>query len=191
MANTSNQANMFASRPLAELQAENAAAEQAERERRAAPAAAVPATVAAEAPRRMAPVPVLDISFEDLPDQEYEEFNFPLKTTPGVIYTLGLDDDSVLFEIQEVAMEESQNQIILFALNATFRRAVYEDGTEVENGRKMLMDAIDPHRRGAKESRKYLMEVVLSAIDRWTEELTDTSMRPQNRAQRRARSRRR
>lgn len=186
MANTSNQAHMFASRPLAELQAENAAAEQAERER-----PEPPATIAPEPPRRTAPVPVLDISFEDLPDQEYEEFNFPLKTTPGVIYTLGIDDDSVLFEIMEVSREESPNEIIMFALSATFRRAVHEDGTEVENGRKMLMDAADPHRRGEKESRKYLMEVVLSAIDRWTEELTDTSMRPQNRAQRRARSRRR
>lgn len=182
---------MFASRPLAELQAEQAAAEQAERERRAAPAAVVPATVAAEAPRRTVPVPVLDISFEDLPDQDYEEFNFPLKTTPGVIYTLGIEDDGVLFEIMEVLREDSLNEAITFALGATFRRAVHEDGTEVENGRKMFLDAIDPHRRGEKESRKYLMEVVGSAIDRWTEELTDTSMRPQNRAQRRSRSRRR
>ena len=182
---------MFASRPLAELQAENAAAAQAERERQAASAAPAPATVAPEAVRRTAPVPVLDISFEDLPDQAYEEFNFPLKTTPGIIYTLGIDDDSVLFEIQEVAMEESQNAIMMFAFESTFRRAVYEDGTEVENGRKVFFDAIDPHRRGQKESRKYLLEVVLSAIDRWAEELTDTSMRPQNRAQRRARSRRR
>jgi hypothetical protein len=186
MANTSNQANMFASRPLAELQAENAAAEQAERERQAQPA-----TIAPEPPRRTAPVPVLDISFEDLPDQDYEEFNFPLKNSPGVIYTLGIDDDGVLFEIMEVLREDSLNEAISFALSATFRRAVYEDGTEVENGRKMFLDAIDPHRRGEKESRKYLMEVVGSAIDRWTEELTDTSMRPQNRAQRRARSRRR
>lgn len=178
---------MFASRPLAELQAENAAAEQAERERQMQPA-----TIAPEPPRRSAPLPVLDIDFEDLPDQEYEEFNFPLKTTPDVIYTLGIDDDSILFEIMEVSREDSLNETILFCLESTFRRAVYkEDGSEVENGLKMLMDAVDPHRRGEKESRKYLMGVVMGAIDRWAEELTDTSMRPQNRAQRRARSRRR
>lgn len=182
---------MFASRPLAELQAENAAAEQAERDRRAQPATPGPAAVAPEAPRRAAPVPVLDISFEDLPDQEYEEFNFPLKSTPGIIYTLGIDDDSVLFEIMEVSREEGLNETITFCLESTFRRAVYEDGTPVENGRKVFLDAIDPYRRGEKESRKYLMEVVLSAVDRWSEELTDTSMRPQNRAQRRSRSRRR
>jgi hypothetical protein len=189
MTNTSNQANMFASRPLAELQAENAAAEQAEKERRAQPAAAIDPTPAPV--RRAAPVPVLDISFEDLPDQDYEEFNFPLKNTPGIVYTLGIEDDSVLFEIMEASREDSPNEIIKFCLSATFRRAVYEDGTPVDNGLKVLLEATDPHRRGEKESRKYLMEVVLSAIDRWTEELTDTSMRPQNRSQRRARARRR
>lgn len=186
MANTSNQAHMFASRPLAELQAENAAAEQAERERQAQPV-----VHDAAPPRQTVPVPVVDISFEDLPDQEYEEFAFPLRVTPENVYVLGIDDDAILFEIMEVSRDESPNAIIEFVLTETFRRAVRAaDGTEVENGLKVLLDAINPNRKGEKESRKYLMEVVLSAIDRWAEELTDTSMRPQNRAQRR-RARRR
>lgn len=172
---------MFASRPLAELQAEQAA--NAERTFEGARA------VTTEAPRRAAPVPVLDINFEDLPDEAYEEFAFPLQTTPGTIYVLGIEDDSILFEIQEVARDEAANDIIKFALHSTFRRAIDAEGNEIEDGLKILMDAIDPNRKGPKERRKYLMEVVLAAVDKWSEELTDVSMRPMNRAQRRARRR--
>jgi hypothetical protein len=176
---------MFTSRPLAEMQAEQAALSSA----RSNGSVPEPET-AAQVPRRAAPLPVVDISFDDIPEQQYEDFAFPLRTTPGFVYVLGIDDDSVLFEIMEAAREDSPNEIIKFCLSATFRRAVDSEGNEVENGLRQLMEATDPHRRGEKESRKYLMEVVMSAIDRWCEELTDTSMRPQNRAQRRARSRR-
>lgn len=141
--------------------------------------------------RRTAQLPVVDISFEDIPEQEYEDFAFPLKTVPGIVWVLGIEDDAVLFDIMEVTREESPNEIIKFCLSATFKYAVDEEGNEIENGLKRLMEATDPHRRGEKESRKYLMEVCMSAVDRWCEELTDTSMRPQNRAQRRARPRRR
>lgn len=165
------------------MQAEQSAAAQSLPDPGAAP---VPAAAPA---RPSAPVPVLDIDFADLPEESYEEFAFPLQTTPGNIYVLGIDDDSILFELMEVARDDSPNEIIKFALHSTFRRALDSSGNEIENGRKVLMEAIDPHRNGPKERRKYLMDVVLAAVDKWSEELTDASMRPMNRAQRRARRR--
>lgn len=185
----SKQPQMFTSRPLAELQAEQI--QQAEAVKAKSNGSAPIDVGAAAAPRRTAQLPVVDINFEDLPEQEYEDFAFPLKTVPGTVWVLGIDDDAVLFDIMEVAREETPNEIIKFCLGATFRYAVDEEGNEVENGLRKLIDATDAHRRGEKESRKYLMEVVMSAIDKWCEELTDTSMRPQSRAQRRARPRRR
>ena len=178
---------MFTSRPLAEVQ-DQPSAGQAPSPNGAA--AAEPTPVAAAA-RRAVQLPVVDINFEDIPEQEYADFAFPLKTAPGIVWVLGIDDDAVLFDIMEVTREDSPNEIIKFCLGATFRYAVDENGDEIENGLKRLMDLTDPHRRGEKESRKYLMEVCMSAVDKWCEELTDTSMRPQNRAQRRARPRRR
>lgn len=184
---TENRSQSFASRPLAELQAEQAAESAkiiAGPDFEAEPLRAV------NSAGRVA-APIIDISFEDLPEQEYEEFAFPLKVTPDIVYVLGIEDDAILFEIMEVSREESPNQIIEFVLSQTFRRAVNaHDGSEIQNGLKVMLDAINPDRKGEHESRKYLMEVVLSAIDRWAEELTDTTMRPQNRAQRR-RARRR
>lgn len=168
---------MFTSRPLADAQAELSDKPES-------------AGVSASAGPRRA-VPVVDINFDDIPEQDYEEFAFPLKTEPGIVWVLGIDDDAILFEIMEAAREDSPNEIIEFCLTSTFRYAVDKNGHEVDNGLRKLMNAIDPHRKGPRESRKYLMEVVLSAIDRWCEELTDTSMRTPSRAQRRARSRRR
>lgn len=183
MTNASNQSYQFASRPLAELQAEQRAAASApthpEDDR----------TITGEQVRPSVTLPALDIHFEDLPDESYEEFHFPLKTTPGIVYTLGIDDDSVLFEIMDVTRDGTPTEIIEFFFDATFRRAVYEDGTEVPNGLKFFQKAINGGKPGERESRRYLMSVALAAIDRWSEELTDTSMRPMNRAQRRARRR--
>jgi len=171
------------SRPLAELQAE-----QPEHTPKPGGYTAEP-MIAAEAVKPSVPLPALDIHFEDLPDQEYEEFNFPLKTTPGVVYTLGIDDDAVLFAIMDVAAEGTTNDIIAYFFDATLRRAVHEDGTPVDKPLKYFQKAIDPKRREERESRRYLMSVITTAVDQWTEELTDTSMRPMNRAQRRSRRR--
>lgn len=172
---------MFASRPLADYQAQTAKA------------AIVDAKVVNSGPSepeyRTRDIPVVDIHFEDLPDEPYEEFNFPLKTTPGVIYTLGVEDDAVLFQVMDVAQDGSPNDIIDYFFKATFRRAIDEDGHEIDNGMRYLQNAISKGRPGQRESRRYLMSVVMAAIEKWTEELTDTSMRPANRAQRRARRR--
>jgi hypothetical protein len=174
---------MFASRPLAEMQAEQAA----EKQRSYTDAPAIAAETAQAV--RPAPMPTLDIHFEDLPDQDYAEFNFPLKTTPGVVYTLGIDDDAVLYEVMDVAAEGTPTDILDFFFAATLRRAVYADGSPVEKPLKYFLKATDPKRADQRESRRYLMSVVTTAIDQWTEELTDTSMRPVNRAQRRSRRR--
>lgn len=172
---------MFASRPLAELQAENAKSD------RGASAVAGPPDLGA--PSRAHQAPVVDIHFEDLPDEEYAEFIFPLKTTPGVYYVLGIDDDAVLYEVMDVARDGSPNDIIDYFFKATFRRALDESGNEITHGMRMLMNAIKKGVRGEHESRRYLMSVVSTAIENWSEEMTDTSMRPMNRAQRRARRR--
>lgn len=172
---------MFTSRPLAEMQAEQAAS---------AATAPNPTRRPYEGARVATPVPVLDMHFEDLPNEEYAEFNFDLKTTPGVIYTLGIEDDAILFEVMDVAQEGSPNEIIDFFFRSTFRRAVHEDGTPIEHGLRYFLNATSQEKApGERESRRYLMSVVTTAIDRWTEELTDTSMRPMNRAQRRSRRR--
>lgn len=177
---------MFASRPLGEYQAQTAKADaEAAAHRGAAAVAAAPA----EPVYRAREIPVVDIHFDDLPDEEYAEFNFPLKTTPGVVYTLGIEDDSVLFEIADIAQDGSPNDIINYFFKATFRRATDEHGNEIENGMRYLQNAISRGKPGDRESRRYLMSVVTTAIDNWSEELTDTSMRPANRAQRRARRR--
>lgn len=171
---------MFASRPLADYQAQ-------------------PQVLEPEAPRDMATagagarerheVPVVDIHFEDLPDEEFAEFVFPLETTPGVYYVLGIDDDAVLYDIQDVARDASNNDIIDFVFKHTFRRALNEQGEEIGQGLRMLLNAVNKGVRGKRESRRYLMSVVTTAVENWSEELTDTSMRPMNRAQRRARRR--
>lgn len=173
---------MFASRPLADYQAEHTPT---------APTieSSVVSSAPAEPSYRAREVPVVDIHFEDLPDEPYEEFNFPLKTTPGVVYTLGVDDDAVLFQVMDVAQDGSLNEIIDYFFKATFRRAVDEHGNEIENGMRYFQNAISKGRPGERESRRYLMSVAMAAIEKWTEELTDTSMRPMNRSQRRARRR--
>lgn len=173
---------MFTSRPLADYQVESiASAPTADTE--------AAASVPAEPVQRPHEVPVVDIHFDDLPDEPYEEFHFPLKTTPGVVYTLGVEDDAVLFQVMDVAQDGSPNDIIDYFFKATFRRAVDEHGAEIENGLRHFQNAISRGRPGQRESRRYLMSVVMAAIERWTEELTDTSMRPMNRSQRRARRR--
>jgi hypothetical protein len=175
--NTSDQQQIFASRPLAEYQAEAARETTSLNGVNAAPIT------------QAQPMPVLDIHFDDLPDEEYAEFNFPLRTTPGVIYTLGVEDDAVLFQIMDVAQDGSPNDIISYFFKSTFRRAVDENGAEIDNGLRYFQNAISTGKPGQRESRRYLMSVVTTAIEHWTEELTDTSMRPMNRAQRRARRR--
>lgn len=171
---------MFASRPLADYQAQAQASEpEASRE---ATAPSVGATQRRE-------VPVVDIHFDDLPDEEFAEFVFPLETTPGVYYVLGIEDDAVLYDIQEVARDASNNDIIDYVFKHTFRRALNEQGEEIGQGLRMLLNAINKGVRGKRESRRYLMSVVTTAVENWSEELTDTSMRPMNRAQRRARRR--
>lgn len=137
-------------------------------------------------------VPVVDMDFEDIPEQSYEDFAFRLPTTPEMVYVLGIDDDTVLFEILDFTKEGSASEIIDFFFESTFRRVLYADtGLEVDNGYKLLCQTIDDRPKNGKPvSRKYLMGVVTTAIDRWSEELTDTSMRP-NRASRRARRRKR
>lgn len=172
---------MFASRPLADYQAEQAEAAEPE-----TPKDLAVSNVGAKAHRE---VPVVDIHFEDLPDEEFAEFVFPLKTTPGVYYVLGIDDDAVLFEIQDVARDGSQNDVIDYFFKSTFRRALDDQGEEISHGLRMLLNAVTKGVRGQRESRRYLMSVVTTAIENWSEELTDTSMRPMNRAQRRARRR--
>jgi hypothetical protein len=180
--NASDQLQTFASRPLAEYQAESAAA--------GASRDATPPDAGAAAPRvPAAEVPVVDIHFDDLPDEDYAEFVFPLKTTPGIYYVLGIDDDAVLYEVMDVAQHGSPNDIIDYFFKSTFRRALDEQGNEVAHGMRILMNAINRGVQGARESRRYLMSVVTTAIENWSEEMTDTSMRPMNRAQRRARRR--
>jgi len=173
---------MFTSRPLADYQVESIASAPTADTEAVAPVPAEPA-------QRLHEVPVVDIHFDDLPDEPYEEFHFPLKTTPGVVYTLGVEDDAVLFQVMDVAQDGSPNDIIDYFFKATFRRAIDEHGTEIENGLRHFQNAISRGRPGQRESRRYLMSVVMAAIERWTEELTDTSMRPMNRSQRRARRR--
>lgn len=164
--------------PLADAQAQGAASTS--RANREAPA---------DPPPRIHAVPAIDMDFEDVPEQSYEDFAFRLHRTPDVVYVLGIDDDSTLFDVLDYTKEGSPNDIIEYFFEETFRRAVYaDDGTEVDQGLKVLFDAIDPRpKEGKPVSRKYLMSVVLTAVDHWSEELTDTSMRPNRRHRRRRR----
>lgn len=181
MTNASDQPQIFASRPLADYQTQTGDGD--------APGdvTAPPSATAARAVPR--DVPVVDIHFEDLPDEDYAEFVFPLKTTPGIYYVLGIDDDAVLYEVMDVAQHGSPNDIIDYFFKSTFRRALDEQGNEVAHGLRILLNAIKRGVQGTRESRRYLMSVVTTAIENWSEEMTDTSMRPMNRAQRRARRR--
>lgn len=183
MTNSSDQPQTFTSQPLASYQAGNDTTASVFDP--PTPRGASDGGAALQA----RPAPVLDIHFDDLPNEDYGEFNFPLRTTPGVIFTLGVDDDAVLFQIMDVAQDGSPNDIIDYFFKATFRRAVDEHGVEIPNGLRFFQNAINGGKPGERESRRYLMSVVTTAIDHWTEELTDTSARPMNRAQRRARRR--
>lgn len=162
-------------------------------EAQARASASPPSRVSRETPEEsQAPhsaAPVIDMDFEDVPEQSYEEFAFRLPRTPDVVYVLGIEDDTVLFDIMAYTKEGSPNEIIEYFFEETFRRAVYaDDGAEVDNGFRMLFEAIDPRpKEGKPVSRKYLMSVVLTAVDHWSEELTDTSMRPNRRHRRRRR----
>ena len=96
----------------------------------------------------------------------------------------------MLFQVMDVAQDGSPNDIIDYFFKATFRRAIDENGHEIENGMRFLQNAISKGRPGQRESRRYLMSVVMAAIEKLQSRSSPTPpMRPANRAQRRARRR--
>lgn len=163
--------DLFTSRPLADAQKEYAKA------------TAVPSGPAPK--QAVRPQPIVDLNLDDVPESEYGEFVFQLK---GNVYTLGIDDDSVLFEIAEMSMDEvAPTELFEVFFERTFRRARNEHGEDIEDGLGELLKAIAARPRDGSRPipRKNLLRTMNTAVDDWMGELTDTSMRPRRRSGRR------
>lgn len=133
----------------------------------------------------MRPQPIVDINLDDIPESSYDEFRFLLK---GNIYTLGIEDDSILFEIAEMSMDEvSPTELFEYFFERTFRKATDEDGNEIPDGLETLIAAVAARPRDGSRPvpRKSLLRIMNTAVEDWMGELTDTSMRPKRRSGRR------
>lgn len=170
--------NLFTSRPLGEAQAEPSAQH----------APTGPAAHGAEQPRQqrsVRPQPIVDINVDDIPESTYDDFVFQLK---GNLYTLSIEDDSILFEIAEMSMDEvGPTELFEYFFERTFAKAVDEDGNEIEDGLGVLLKAIAKRPRDGSRPipRKSLLRIMNTAVEDWMGELTDTSMRPKRRSGRR------
>lgn len=162
--------DMFTSRPLADAQ--NAVPSE-------------PEQADASTPHAVRPQPIVDMNLDEVPETDYAPFTFQLK---GVVYTLGIDDDSILFEVAESSMDDiGPNELFEFFFERTFRSAVDEYGKEVPDGMGHLLRVIDPRPRDGSRPvpRRHLLRIMNSAVEGWMGELTDVSMRPQRRGRRR------
>ena len=161
---------MFTSRPLADAQQQYAQTS--------------PVSDQGESPRTARPQPIVDINLDEVPETDYAPFTFQLK---GNVYTLGIDDDQVLFEIAELGMDEvSPNELFELFFERTYRNAVDENGDALSDGLGVLLKTIDPRPRDGSRPipRQSLMRIMNIAVDGWMEELTDISMRPNRRSRR-------
>lgn len=162
--------DLFTSRPLADAQKQYATA----------------TPVADSVPTRpIKPMPIVDINLDDVPESSYQDFVFQLR---GNIYTLGIDDDSILFDIAEMSMDEvAPSELFEVFFERTFRKALDEEGNEIEDGLGALLKAIAPRPRDGSQPipRKSLLRIMNTAVDEWMAELTDTNMRPKRRSGRR------
>lgn len=135
--------------------------------------------------RAARPQPIVDINLDDIPESTYADFVFQLK---GNVYTLGIEDDGILFEIAEMSMDEvGPTELFEYFFERTFRKAVDEDGVEIPDGLSVLLAAIAKQPRDGSRPvpRKSLLRIMNTAVDDWMSELTDTSMRPKRRSGRR------
>lgn len=166
--------DLFISRPLADAQKQYA---------QTSPVAQPQA--GPQPQRAIRPQPVLDINLDDVPETSYAEFVFQLK---GNIYTLGIEDDTVLFDIAEMSMDEvSPTDLFEHFFERTFRRAVDENGDEIEDGLGVLLraTAARPRDNSRPVPRQQLLRIMNTAVEDWMGELTDTNMRPKRRSGRR------
>jgi hypothetical protein len=163
--------DLFTSRPLADAQKQYAQTSAA--------------TGQDEPQRTVRPQPIVDINLDEVPETDYAPFTFQLK---GNVYTLGIDDDQVLFEIAEMSMDEvGPNELFAVFFERTFRKGVDENGNELNDGLGVLLQVIQPRPRDGSRPipRQSLLRILNTAVDGWMEELTDVSMRPNRRARRR------
>lgn len=175
--------DLFTSRPLADVQSipgevvpEKPKTSRAKDRTKSGPTASE---------RVVRPQPIVDLNLDDVPETDYSDFRFLLK---GNVYTLGIDDDSVLFEISEMTMDEvTPTELFEYFFERTFRDAVDEEGNEIPDGLEVLLAAVAqrPKDRSKPVPRKSLLRIMNSAVDEWMGELTDVSMRPKRRSGRR------
>lgn len=167
--------DLFTSRPLAEVQGDVVARKAPAKDR----------TKSGPTERVVRPQPIVDLNLDDVPETDYADFRFLLK---GTVYTLGIDDDAVLFEISEMTMDEvTPTELFEFFFERTFRDAVDEEGNEVPDGLEVLLATIAQRPRDGSKPipRKSLLRIMNAAVDEWMGELTDVTMRPKRRSGRR------
>lgn len=143
-------------------------------------------------PQMAAPPVVVDIDLDDIPEEPFSARTFRLG---GVVYTLVLRDDHLLSQLAE---EQRDGDLDLDSLHAyffeqTFSSAMDSAGNPVPEGvQRLLAELAAVDERGIRRvSLRKTQMIVESAIEQWADELTDRSMRPVNRAQRRGRQDRR
>lgn len=163
--------DLFTSRPLGEAQKQYAQTS--------------PAAEQNEPPRTVRPQPIVDMNLDEIPETDYAPFTFQLR---GNVYTLGIDDDQVLFEIAELGTDEvSPNELFEVFFERTYRSGVDDQGRALEDGLDVLLKAIDPRPQDGSRPvpRQSLLRILNTAVDGWMAELTDVSMRPNRRSRRR------
>lgn len=167
--------DLFTSRPLAEIQGQVVPETPQANDR----------TKTAPTTHAVRPQPIVDFDLDEVPETEYAEYRFKMK---GNVYTLGIDDDAILFDISEMTMEEvAPTELFEFFFERTFRAAFDAEGHEIQDGLEVLLAAIAQRPRDGSRpvERKSLLRIMNSAVDEWMGELTDVSMRPKRRSGRR------
>jgi hypothetical protein len=174
--------------PLGQAQAQAAAAQQFQQQQAVTnqlvpPQAAVPAL----------PPVVVDLDLDDISDEPFTPQTFRLG---GIVYTLQLDDDNLLTELGDFEQDGNLDldELHRFFFTETFAGATDSNGQNVPDGLNRLLAeimAVDENGKRKVSLRKRGM-ITETAVSKWADELTDTSMRPtrRNRSDRRRSKRR-
>jgi len=129
---------------------------------------------------------VVDI---DLDDVDEPEFTPQVCRAGGDVYVLSLKDDYLLAEFSAWARDGDVFDLYENFYAETLVSGTDSDGMALSDAFKHLWDKVEKR----EISLRKISKMAQDAVEVWTEELTDTSMRPgrRNRADRRSAKRRR
>jgi hypothetical protein len=133
-----------------------------------------------------APPVVVVLDLDDLPEPEYPQVSFRLQ---GITYVLHIQDAHVLVELAEFGREEDLeiDEVFDFFFDTTFHSAFDANGVPVVDGLNHLKKVL----RQTNEQGQHVVSltktsrILMSAVETWSSQLSDTSMRPERRRKKR------